>query len=165
MGAEIAAGWLASIADTVSLVRDALSLPESGTQNGDAANLLTQVSAVLKDRRDSDPLPLDRLEQYAVALDQITQKAASAHVRESGAALLTINKSGNASTLDVVSRIRQAMPRVLSTVPSSLKVSLISDQSIFVRESVQTVVREAVIASDCGSRDRSCRAMPTCSAS
>ena len=62
------------------------------------------------------------------------------------AALLTVNKSGSASTLDVVNRVRAALPRILSTVPKDLNVSLISDQSVFVRESVQSVVREAIIA-------------------
>ena len=62
------------------------------------------------------------------------------------AALLTVNKSGKSSTLDVVSRVREALPRILSTVPKGLNVSLIADQSVFVRESVQTVVREASIA-------------------
>ncbi len=62
------------------------------------------------------------------------------------AALITINKSGSASTLDVVSRIRSTLPRVLATVPKSLKVDLIADQSVFVRAAVQSVVREAAIA-------------------
>jgi multidrug efflux pump subunit AcrB len=60
--------------------------------------------------------------------------------------LLTIDKSGSASTLDVVRRVREALPRILSTVPRSLHVSLIADQSVFVRASVESVVREAVIA-------------------
>ncbi len=62
------------------------------------------------------------------------------------AVLLQINKSGTASTLDVVSRVRQALPRIMSTLPSALKIDLIADQSLFVKASVQGVVREATIA-------------------
>ena len=62
------------------------------------------------------------------------------------AVLLQINKSGTASTLDVVSRVRAALPRIESTLPSALKIDLIADQSVFVKASVQGVVREAVIA-------------------
>ena len=62
------------------------------------------------------------------------------------AVLLQINKSGSASTLDVVSRVRAALPRILSTLPPALKIDLIADQSIFVKASVQGVVREATIA-------------------
>ena len=62
------------------------------------------------------------------------------------AALLTILKNGQASTLDVVNRIKAILPRVKQTVPPDLKLQLLFDQSIFVKASVQGVVREAVIA-------------------
>ena len=62
------------------------------------------------------------------------------------AVLLQINKSGTASTLDVVSRVRAALPRIEATLPSALKINLIADQSVFVKASVQGVVREAAIA-------------------
>lgn len=62
------------------------------------------------------------------------------------AVLLQINKSGSASTLDVVSRVRAALPRIKSTLPEALKVNLIADQSVFVKASVTGVVREATIA-------------------
>jgi CzcA family heavy metal efflux pump len=60
--------------------------------------------------------------------------------------LISILKSGNASTLDVVKGIRGILPRVASTVPPQLKMTPLSDQSIFVRGAVQGVIREAVIA-------------------
>lgn len=62
------------------------------------------------------------------------------------AVLLQINKSGKASTLDVVSRVRAALPRIMSTLPPDLKIDLIADQSVFVKASIQGVVREAIIA-------------------
>lgn len=60
--------------------------------------------------------------------------------------LMTILKAGNASTLDVVSGIRKILPRVAATLPPELKIQPIADQSIFVRASIQGVIREAVIA-------------------
>jgi multidrug efflux pump subunit AcrB len=60
--------------------------------------------------------------------------------------LISILKSGNASTLDVVKGILGILPRVASTVPPQLKMTPLSDQSIFVRAAVQGVIREAVIA-------------------
>jgi CzcA family heavy metal efflux pump len=60
--------------------------------------------------------------------------------------LISVLKSGNASTLDVVKGIRSILPRVASTVPPQLKMTPLSDQSIFVRAAVQGVIREAVIA-------------------
>jgi len=69
-------------------------------------------------------------------------------VRQDGhrGVLVTILKSGNASTLDVVKGIRSILPRVASTVPPQLKMTPLSDQSFFVRAAVQGVIREAVIA-------------------
>jgi multidrug efflux pump subunit AcrB len=62
------------------------------------------------------------------------------------AVLLTILKSGNASTLNVVDQVRQVLPRIRATLPPGLEVNVLSDQSFFVRASVNGVVREAVIA-------------------
>jgi len=69
-------------------------------------------------------------------------------VRQDGhrGVLISILKSGNASTLDVVKGIRAILPRVASTVPPQLKMTPLSDQSFFVRGAVQGVIREAVIA-------------------
>jgi multidrug efflux pump subunit AcrB len=60
--------------------------------------------------------------------------------------ILTILKSGDASTLDVVDRIKAALPQVRSTLPADLHVDIVSDQSFFVRASVDGVIREGVIA-------------------
>ena len=60
--------------------------------------------------------------------------------------LISILKSGNASTLSVVSGVRAALPRIKSMVPTNLVIKPIGDQSIFVRASITGVVREAVIA-------------------
>lgn len=60
--------------------------------------------------------------------------------------LLTILKSGDASTLDVVKRVRQALPQVRSTLPPDLHIDIVSDQSVFVQASVNGVIREGLIA-------------------
>jgi multidrug efflux pump subunit AcrB len=62
------------------------------------------------------------------------------------AVILTVLKSGDASTLDVVKNIREALPRVRSTLPPGLHVDIVSDQSTFVRASVMSVIREGVMA-------------------
>ncbi len=60
--------------------------------------------------------------------------------------LLTVLKSGTASTLDVVRGIKASMPRVLSTLPKELQAKEFADQSLFVRAAISGVVREGVIA-------------------
>jgi len=60
--------------------------------------------------------------------------------------LLTITRNGQASTLAIVDAVKAALPRILSTVTTALKVDLLFDQSLFVRASVEGVEREALIA-------------------
>jgi len=62
------------------------------------------------------------------------------------AALLTINKSGNTSTLEIVDRIKEMMPTLRNLVPPSMSIDPVADQSLFVRAAVQGVLREALIA-------------------
>jgi multidrug efflux pump subunit AcrB len=69
-------------------------------------------------------------------------------VRQDGlrGTLVTILKTGAASTVDVVQGIRDLLPRVIPTLPPALKIQLLADQSIFVKAAVSGVIREAVIA-------------------
>ncbi|MDB5097788.1 MAG: AcrB/AcrD/AcrF family multidrug efflux protein [Cyanobacteria bacterium RYN_339] len=69
-------------------------------------------------------------------------------VRQDGrrSALLTVMKSGGASTIDIVARVKAALPRIQATIPKNLEIKQMFDQSLFVRAAVDGVVREAVIA-------------------
>src|SRR6266851_8799756 len=60
--------------------------------------------------------------------------------------LMTIQKIGNASTLNIIAAIKELLPSVKNTLPSDLQIRLLGDQSIFVRGAVVGVVREALIA-------------------
>src|SRR5881296_1225190 len=60
--------------------------------------------------------------------------------------LVTILKTGTASTLDVAAGIRARLARVMATLPPQVQVQPLADQSIFVRAAVSGVIREAVIA-------------------
>jgi len=69
-------------------------------------------------------------------------------VRQDGnrGALLTILKAGNASTLDVVQGVKELLPKLKGTLPPALKIQALADQSVFVRASINGVIREALIA-------------------
>ena len=69
-------------------------------------------------------------------------------VRQDGrrGALVTVLKSGNASTIDVVEGVRNLLPRVAGMLPSELNIKPLADQSLFVRAAVNSVIREAIIA-------------------
>ena len=61
-------------------------------------------------------------------------------------ALLTIMRNGQASTLDIVNKVKAALPRIQAAMPPELKIRQLFDQSLFVRASISGVVREASIA-------------------
>ena len=69
-------------------------------------------------------------------------------VRQDGArgVLITILKSGSASTLSVVKGVRDLLPKVKLSLPPNLKITPLADQAVFVNASVKGVIREAVIA-------------------
>src|SRR3984885_4368838 len=60
--------------------------------------------------------------------------------------LMTILKSGETSTLDIVDGIKALLPRLKQTLPPALKITPLADQSVFVRAAVSGVIREGVIA-------------------
>src|SRR5205823_10982946 len=60
--------------------------------------------------------------------------------------LLTIQKAGDASTLNVISGIKALLPQIKTMVPPQLQIAPLADQSIFVRGAISGVVRETLIA-------------------
>ncbi len=62
------------------------------------------------------------------------------------ASLLTIMKTGNASTLDIIKNVRAQLPSIAAQLPPALRINPIGDQSVFVRGAISGVVREALIA-------------------
>ena len=69
-------------------------------------------------------------------------------VRQDGkrSALLAVLKNGETSTLNIVQGVRDSLPKVKAGLPPALKITPLFDQSIFVRESIGEVTREAAIA-------------------
>ena len=68
------------------------------------------------------------------------------HVDGARAVLSTVLKNGNASTLDVVEGIKNLLPDLRAQMPDSLKVNVLTDQSLFVKAAINGVVREGAIA-------------------
>ena len=62
------------------------------------------------------------------------------------ASLLSIIKTGDASTLDIVQGIRDKLEVIKPQLPPALKITPLADQSVFVRSAIDGVVREAIIA-------------------
>jgi multidrug efflux pump subunit AcrB len=64
----------------------------------------------------------------------------------SRAVLMTILKVGSASTLDIISGIKALLPHVRETLPPGMELTAVGDQSVFVLDAVNGVMREGAIA-------------------
>jgi CzcA family heavy metal efflux pump len=62
------------------------------------------------------------------------------------AVLMSIQKTGNASTLDIIDRIKSRLPLIRDGLPPELNINPVADQSVFVSAAIEGVVREGVIA-------------------
>jgi CzcA family heavy metal efflux pump len=69
-------------------------------------------------------------------------------VRQNGVrgALMSILKIGRSSTLDIVKAVKGVVPIAAQSLPPALKITSLFDQSLFVRASIDGVIREALIA-------------------
>jgi len=69
-------------------------------------------------------------------------------VRQNGrrTAIIPILKSGSASTLAIIDKIKQVLPNIQANAPPGLNIKLLFDQSFFVRASIKGVIIEASIA-------------------
>ena len=69
-------------------------------------------------------------------------------VRQNGnrGALMSIYKNGTASTLQIVAGVKDIVDQAAQSLPPELKISHLFDQSLFVRASIEGVIREALIA-------------------
>jgi multidrug efflux pump subunit AcrB len=61
-------------------------------------------------------------------------------------ALMTVIRNGKASTLSIVNAVKSTLPIVMAGLPPQLKVTALGDQSLFVKASIQGVLREGAIA-------------------
>ncbi|MGZ3239215.1 MAG: efflux RND transporter permease subunit [Burkholderiaceae bacterium] len=60
--------------------------------------------------------------------------------------LMTIMKNGNASTLSIIQKIKEVLPKVATTLPEDISITPLADQSVFVRAAISSVAHEALIA-------------------
>ena len=138
------------VANAVSLQN--LILPSGPVKRG-AQELGVRLNSSPETLRDLAAVPVATVRGATVTVGDVAQvrdgfAPQTNMVRNNGrnGVLLSILKAGGASTLDIVRRIRAALPEVLPTLPPEYHLDLLFDQSIFVRAAVDGVVKEGVTA-------------------
>ena len=68
------------------------------------------------------------------------------HMNGGRAILMTILKRGATSTLDIINSVQGLLPKIRDSMAQDIDLQAIGDQSVFVRATIEGVVREGVIA-------------------
>ena len=129
-----------------------LILP-AGTQKIGALEYFIKVNA--------SPLAIDEMNNLPIRARNgtVTYVRDVAHVRDGyapqtnmvrlggrRALLMSVLKTGKASTIDIIKSINEKLPQIRAAMPPDLRIEALSDQSVFVRAAISGVIREAVIA-------------------
>ncbi len=126
-------------------------LPSGNVRTGDI-NRLAPINGVVRDIRELGDLPIRTGSGPAVYVRDVG-------VVENGSDILTgyglvnsrrtvyipVTKRAEASTLDVVARVKSELPRFQSLVPEDIKVSFEFDQSVIVKNSIRGLVFEGIL--------------------
>jgi multidrug efflux pump subunit AcrB len=142
-----------SPSDVLSAVNaQSLTLPSGDAKLGDK-QFIVRVNATAPSIEALNKLPIKQVGGTTVYLSDV------AHVRDGWAVqqnivhaegkrgvLLTIIKNGNASTLDVVNRVKAALPEIQRAAPPGMDIKLLFDQSVFVQNAISSVLHEGAIA-------------------
>lgn len=139
--------------DVVNAVNaQSLTLPSGDAKMG-SQQFIVRVNNMAQSIEALNRLPIRQVGGTTVYLSDV------AHVRDGWAVqqnivraegkrsvLLTIIKNGDASTLDVVNRVKAALPEIQKAAPPGMDIKLLFDQSVFVKNAIDSVLHEGAIA-------------------
>jgi CzcA family heavy metal efflux pump len=142
-----------SPADVVNAISAQNVIAPSGTMKIDRFEYAVETNSAPQAINDLNDLPIRAVNGAVIYIRDV------AHVRDGNppqtnivrvdgkrAILMSIMKTGSASTLDIIAGVQAKLKLVKNQLPPQLQISPLSDQSIFVRGAINGVVREAIIA-------------------
>jgi multidrug efflux pump subunit AcrB len=142
-----------SPADVVNAIADQNLILPSGTMKDGKFEYELETNSAPLTIRGLNNLPIREVNGAMVYVRDVAHVRNGAPpqtniVRVNGqrAALLSVMKTGNASTLNIVSDVLAKVKAMKSQLPRALKITPLADQSIFVKAAINGVVHEAIIA-------------------
>jgi multidrug efflux pump subunit AcrB len=129
-----------------------LTLP-SGTMKMGDTQYTVRTNAMPPSIADLNDIPVKFAGGATVQLKDVAQVRDGSMVQQNivradgkRSVLLSIIKNGNASTVEVVNRVKAALQALRATAPEGMKLTQLFDQSVFVTRSVEALLREGAIA-------------------
>ena len=142
-----------SPSDVVNAINAQNVIAPSGTMKIDRFEYAIETNSAPSVVNDLNDLPIKAVNGAVIYIRDV------AHVRDgfppqtnivrvngSRAILMSIMKTGSASTLDIIKGVQNVLVNIKGQLPPELRINALSDQSIFVRGAINGVVREALIA-------------------
>ena len=127
-----------------------LTAPSGNVRIGDK-NYITPTNNTIKEVKDFEKIPLFKgvqnltLGDVASVKDGADITAGYALVNGKRSVYISIAKAGDASTWDVVKKLKAELPKIQSTLPEDVKLSYEFDQSVYVINSVKSLITEGII--------------------
>lgn len=125
--------------------------PSGNVRIGDK-NYLTPTNNTIKEIKDFEKIPIFKGSVQNLSLGDVATVKDGADIT-SGYALIngkrsvyvSIAKAGDASTWEVVKNLKASLPKIQSTLPEDVKISYEFDQSVYVINSVKSLITEGII--------------------
>ena len=139
--------------DVVNAISQQNLILPAGTEKIDTREYFIKLNASPLKIEELNDLPIKSIDggvlyvrDVAHVRDGYPPQTNIARVDGKRAVVMNVLKTGNASTLDIISGINSKLPLARASMPKDLKLVALSDQSIFVRAAISGVIREGVIA-------------------
>jgi len=135
---------------------EALRINNQSTPSGnvriDDKNFITPANTVIKNIKDFENIPLFKggvqnlyLKDLAIVEDGADITSGYALVNGRRSVYLSIAKNADASTWEVVQNLKKALPKMQAQLPEDVKLSYEFDQSVYVINSVKSLITEGII--------------------
>lgn len=139
--------------DIVNAIKNENVINPDGTAKMGKLEYILTLNNIAKNIDDLNNIPVKSLKEKTVFVRDVAQvhdgyqpQTNIVNINGKPAVLFNILKAGEASTLTVVKNVKELLPRLRQIVPPSCSIDVLVDQSKFVQECVNEVVREACIA-------------------
>lgn len=87
-----------------------------------------------------------RLSDVATVIDDVEDKSQAAWVNKDPAIIINVQRQPGANVIKVADTIKNLLPKLRETLPSSIEVNLLSDRTNVIRSSVEDVTFELLLA-------------------
>lgn len=142
-----------SAMDVQNAMRDQNIVLPAGDQKIDAIDWMVQTNATPQTMKEIGDIPVKRVGNAVIYIHDVANVYRGGHpqtnivlVKGRQGVEIVVMKGGGASTLDVVEGVKKLLPRLRTILPPDVKVSVLTDASTFVKDSIKDVVQEMVTA-------------------